>query len=139
MDSNKIIALENKKAQIEEVREIESEKETKLETPTVEKKETSVEKSSNEELTDKDKRNKKNTEETIGGALTASCANPVAGAAATGVTGMLGGVAGLIGEATDNDTLKVAGDTYVESAKKPAENIGRGVERVVGGIKKIFE
>jgi hypothetical protein len=92
------------------------------------------------DLTGADGRNKRYTEETIGGGLTATtCANPVAGGVATGVTGALGGVAGLVGEATDSDALKVAGDTYKESAKKPAENIGR-VAKVAGeGIKKIFD
>jgi len=142
-----LIPKENK-AQVEEVREIESEKETRLETPIVEKVEASVERSSSEEelglserksLTDEDRRNKKNTEETIGGVLTASCSNPVAGTAAIGVTGALGGALGLVGEAFDNDDLKVAGDMYKESTKKPAENVGRAVKGIGEGIKKIFE
>lgn len=94
------------------------------------------------DLTDEDKRNKRYTEETIGGGLTASYGVPVAGVAATGATAALGGITGLIGEATDNDGLKVAGDTCIESAKKPFENVGRATKGLgdgAKGIKKVFE
>jgi len=126
MDSNKFIEI---KKPIEEVREVE---EVKLETPLVEKTEASFENSEYpDEISDEDKRNKNNTEEVIGGGLTAtSAANPVFGGVATGATGALGGVVGLVGEATDNDSLKMVGDTYKESAKKPAKNVGRVIKKI---------
>jgi len=141
MDSKKFVEI---KKPVEEVREIEN-KEQKLDenkgSKIIEKLEETILPTAHasDDLTDEDKRKKRYTEETSGGIITASYANPVVGVATTGATAALGGVAGLVGEATDNDPLKVAGDTWIESAKKPVENFGRVTKGTTEGIKKIFD
>jgi hypothetical protein len=133
-NNNNLIPKENYK-QVEEVRYLENTEQQQKPTITKSIKEAVLPVAHASD----DDRNKRYTEEVNGGMLTASYANPVVGTVATGAIATLGGVAGLVGEATDNDPLKVAGDTYIESAKKPAENIGRVTKGAVEGIKKIFD
>jgi len=111
-----------------EVREVETEKEVKLETPAVKKEEATFEKSEND-MDEKDEKIEETMENVVGGASTAT------GGAISVALKPISKLEKNIGELTDCEGLQEAGKIHDKGADKPAEWLGEIVE----GIKDIFD